>query len=134
LEKTKQVSPEPDKSLNLLELKPMRNARSEEDEAGLVTLFIPKFQSRWMARWFVPMLARPEIRLKLDKYGSYLWNACDGTATVREIGKGMSEHFGEELDPLYDRIGMFIRRLDESQSLSIKGNSREEMVSEKSGK
>ncbi|HTY12534.1 MAG TPA: PqqD family protein [Bacteroidota bacterium] len=117
--------------LNLLDLKPMRNARSEAAEDGLVTLFIPKFQNRWMVRWFVPMLARPEIRLKLDKYGSYLWNACDGTATVSEIGSRMSGHFGEELDPLYERIGMFIRRLDESGSLLIEGHSKDTMVAEK---
>lgn len=118
--------------LNLLELKPIRNTRSETNEEGLVTLFVPKFQNQWTVRWLIPLLAKPDIRLKLDKYGSYIWNACDGNTTVRDIGQKMGEHFGEEVDSLYERIGLFIRRLDESQSLLIKGKSSNGMNFEKS--
>ena len=120
------------KVLNLLELKPIRNTRSETNEEGLVTLFVPKFQNQWTVRWLIPLLAKPDIRLKLDKYGSYIWNACDGNTTVRDIGQKMGEHFGEEVDSLYERIGLFIRRLDESQSLLIKGKSSNGMNFEKS--
>ena len=85
-----------------------------------MTIFVPKFQNQMLMRWMVPLLAKPFIRLKLDTYGSYIWNACDGNTTVRDIGQKMGEHFGEEIDPLYERIGLFIRRLDESQSLLIR--------------
>lgn len=122
------VDPETAKALNLLELKPVRNARSETDEEGLVTLFVPKFQNQWTVRWLIPLLAKPHIRLKLDRYGSYIWNACDGNTTVRDIGVTMGEKFGEEIDSLYERIGLFIRRLDESQSLLITGTPKEGMV------
>ncbi len=120
--------------LNLLELKPIRNSRSETNEEGLVTLLVPKFQNQWIIRWLIPLLAKPYIRLKLDKYGSYVWNACDGDTTVRDIGQKMAEYFGEEIDSLYERIGSFIRRLDESQSLLINGKSSDEMIPEKSEK
>ena len=117
-------------ALNLLDLKPIRNTRSETNEEGLVTLFVPKFQNQWTVRWLIPFLAKPNIRLKLDRYGSYFWNACDGNTTVRDIGQKMGEEFGEDADLLYERIGLFIRRLDESQSLLIKATSNDEMVLE----
>ncbi len=115
----KRVNSESAQALNLLELRPIRNTRSETNEDGLVTLFVPKFQNQWTLRWLIPLLAKPNIRLKLDKYGSYIWNACDGNTTVRDIGQKMGEYFGEEVDSLYERIGLFIRRHDESQSLLI---------------
>jgi hypothetical protein len=121
-------------ALNLLDLKPIRNTRSETNEEGLVTLFVPKFQDQWTVRWLIPLLAKPNIRLKLDRYGSYIWNACDGNTTVRDIGRKMGEQFGEDADSLYERIGLFIRRLDESQSLLIKGTWNDEMILEKSEK
>jgi hypothetical protein len=46
----------------------------------------------------------------------------------------MGEKFGEEVDSLYERIGLFIRRLDESQSLLITGKSSNGMMLEKSEK
>lgn len=100
----------------------------------MVTLFVPKFQNQWTVRWLIPLLAKPHIRLKLDRYGSYIWNACDGNTTVRDIGQKMGEKFGEEVDSLYERIGLFIRRLDESQSLLITGKSSNGMMLEKSEK
>ncbi len=111
--------------LNLLDLKPIRNARFEATEEGLVTLFVPKFQNQWTVRWLIPLLAKPYIRLKLDTYGSYIWNACDGNTTIRDIGLSMGEKFGEEVDLLYERIGLFVRRLDESQSLLLSGQSKD---------
>ncbi len=99
-----------------------------------MTLFVPKFQDQWTVRWLIPLLAKPNIRLKLDRYGSYIWNACDGNTTVRDIGQKMGEQFGENADSLYERIGLFIRRLDESQSLLIKGTLNDEMILEKSEK
>ena len=121
----KRLNSETAQALNLLELKPVRNTRSETNEEGLVTLLVPKFQNQLIIRWLIPLLAKPYIRLKLDKYGSYIWNACDGNTTVRDIGQKMGEYFGEEVDSLYERIGLFIRRLDESQSLLIKGKSND---------
>ncbi len=121
-------------ALNLLDLKPVRNTRSETNEEGLVTLFVPKFQNQWTVRWLIPLLAKPNIRLKLDRHGSYIWNACDGDTTIRVIGQKMSEKFGEDVDSLYERIGLFIRRLDESQSLLITGKSNNGMIFEKSEK
>ena len=111
-------------SLNLLELMPRQNVQSETADDGTVTLLVPKFRSPFILRWFVPLLAKPYIRLKLDKFGSYIWSCCDGNTTVSDIAMKMGQQFGEETESLYDRIGVFIRRLDESESLVIRRSEK----------
>ena len=61
----------------------------------------------------------------LELLESRLGQSKVGNTTVRDIGQKMSEKFGEEADSLYERIGLFIRRLDESQSLLITGKSND---------
>jgi Coenzyme PQQ synthesis protein D (PqqD) len=108
--------------VNLLELKPLRNVESAPNADGTVVLIVPKFQGRFVSRWIMPVLAKPYIRLKLDAHGSYFWNECDGRSTVREIAGKMSEHFGEGIEPMLDRIGAFMRRLDESKFIRLDGS------------
>ena len=99
------------KSVNLFALKPLRTLKWETRDNELIVLLIPKFRNRLAKKWFVPMLARPHIRVKLDAFGSYLWSRCDGNTTVEEIGEQMARKFGEPVEPLYDRIGKFVQTL-----------------------
>lgn len=98
-------------SINLLDLRPARNLEWEKGEDGLVAVLVPKFRNRYVVKWFVPMLAKPTIRVKLDARGSYVWTRCDGRATVGEIGKAMAAEFGEPLDAAYDRLAKFVQQL-----------------------
>jgi hypothetical protein len=107
-------------AVNLLELKPQRTLEWETLEDGRVALLIPRFRNRFAVKWFLPMFAKPHIRLKLDGYGSFVWSRCDGKTAVEEIGKAMSEQFGEAPDPLYERIGKFLHRLEHEKFLVIK--------------
>lgn len=95
---------------NLLALKPRRNLKWEALDAEKVVLLVPKFTNRLMVKWFVPMLAKPDIRVKLDERGSYVWMRCDGGTTVESIGEGMSSRFNEPMDTTYERIGKFIQQ------------------------
>ena len=110
-----------DGTVNLLELKPARNVQSSMNTDGTVVLIVPKFQGRFVSRWIMPYLAKPHIQLKLDAHGTFFWNACDGNTSVRDIAGKMSEHFSEEVGPTLDRIGAFMRRLDESKFILIDG-------------
>lgn len=80
-------------------------------ENGRVTLIVPKFKNKYLVKWFVPLLAKPNIKVKLDALGSFVWSRCDGRTSVGQIGQDMAEAFGEPLDELYDRIGRFISKL-----------------------
>jgi hypothetical protein len=109
----------PPQDLNLLELKPRRNLEWEIREGDLITLVIPKFKSELVRKWFVPMLAKPNIRVKLDTFGSFVWNRCDGQTSVAAIGEEMSASFGEPLETLYERIGKFVAKLAHSKFLLL---------------
>ena len=113
----------PSPSVNLLSLRPLRNVRSEILEDGTTVLIVPKFASGVLSKWLGPLLAKPDMRMKLDAHGSFLWNACDGQTTVEEIAKKMSLKFGEDQESLYERIGQFVRRLDEAECLVINSST-----------
>jgi hypothetical protein len=63
--------------------------------------------------------------VKLDAYGSFIWRACDGNTTVFEIAGTMKDKFKDDLESLYERIGKFVRRLDESKFVLIDGRKSE---------
>jgi len=115
-------------ALNLLELRPVRNIRSTVNPDGTVVLAIPKFQGKFASRLIMPLLASPHIRLKLDARGSYFWNECDGSKTVLEIARQMSEHFDEGIEPMLERVGAFMRRLDESKFILLDGSHPAEEI------
>ncbi len=110
-------------TINLLELRPKRNIQWETGENGQVVLLVPKFRNGFLAKWVQPRLSRSHYRVKLDAYGSFIWNACDGNTTVFEIADTMKDKFKEDLGSLYDRIGKFVRRLDESKFVLIDGKA-----------
>ncbi|HIP74974.1 MAG TPA: PqqD family protein [Thermococcus paralvinellae] len=50
-------------------------------------------------------------RIELDEIGAYTWELCDGRKTVREIGKFLKARFGDEVEPLYQRLVTFLIEL-----------------------
>jgi hypothetical protein len=98
--------------LNLLELKPVRNVGWETDPDGRAVLLIPKFRSALMQKWVLPLLAKPNFRVKLDAHGSYIWQQCDGQTLIGEIAEKMLTAFGPEIEPVNERIAAFIRKLE----------------------
>jgi len=105
------MSSSSDRTTNLLSLKPQRNLLWETAENECVVLLVPKFRNRLVIKWFVPMLAKPNIRVTLDQLGSYCWQHFDGKTTVQEIGERMSHDFSQPVDSMYERIGKFIATL-----------------------
>lgn len=104
---------------NLLGLKPLRNLEWEEGEDDTVVLLVPKFRNRWLRRWVVPRLKRPDFRVKTDRVGTFVWRRCDGTSTVLEISRAMGREFGEDFDPRHDRIAAFVRQLAKNDCIIL---------------
>jgi hypothetical protein len=102
---------EADNGSNLLDWKPVRNLKWETREGESIVLLVPKFKNAILVHYLMPRLAKPNIRLELDAYGSFVWKHCDGQTTVLDIAEGMKAAFGESTDPSYQRIGSFIRQL-----------------------
>jgi len=105
--------------LNLLELKPLRNAKWEIAETGLAVILIPKFRNEFLVRYLLPFFAKKNFRVKLDAFGSFLWKHCDGLTNIQTIGERMKQEFGVAADPVYERLGRFLRKLEREGFVSI---------------
>lgn len=56
---------------------------------------------------------RPRVsHIALDKYGSTLWLALDGTTTVNDILNKMNEAFPDETDKMLNRVVQFLTTLE----------------------
>jgi hypothetical protein len=110
----KKISPR-----NLYELKPVRLQEWEEDAEGRVTILVPKFRKGWLARVLQPRLAKPHVRVQLDAYGSFFWICCDGETPVQKIGEKMMQRFGNDAEPVFDRLNRFLHQLENAELLKI---------------
>lgn len=101
------------KSQNYLERRPMRPAEMawSTDEEGNVTLFIENkgFYNRVAQKLF----KKPKVsQVHLDRMGSFLWPLLDGQRDITALGVLVKAHFGEEAEPLYERLAKFFQILD----------------------
>ncbi len=104
--------------INLLDLIPERNSRWEV-EGETVIILHPKFKNKFLAKTLLPRMKKPNWKIKLDDIGSWVWKHCDGKRTVREIGQGLGDCFGDRVDPVYDRLSLFFKRLESSNFVSF---------------
>lgn len=97
---------------NYLDKIPLRNEKygwSEED--GKVTLEIEN-KGMWN-RLFQKILKKPKISyVHLDEFGSFVWSMTDGEKTITQIGEAVKERFGDEAEPLYERLSKYFQILE----------------------
>lgn len=105
--------------INLLELTPAQRVPWETDEQGTVIVLVPKFESELLKRWIMPHLRYPNVRVKLDKLGSFVWKQCDGNTTVATIVDRMEAEFGNSLQGVQDRIRTFLLMLERSELVNL---------------
>ncbi len=98
---------------NYLERIPVRsdNLPWKIDENGFVTVEVEnKGAMNKIAQKF---FKKPKISyIHLDKNGSFVWPLIDGEKSILEIGKSVEKEFGEEANPLYERLAQFFRILE----------------------
>ena len=57
---------------------------------------------------------RPKVsHIKLEGMGSFIFRCIDGKSTVYDIGKLVKEKFGEEAEPLYERLSVYMKQLEQ---------------------
>ncbi len=57
---------------------------------------------------------RPKVsHITLEGMGSFIFTCIDGTCSVYEIGKLVKEKYGPEAEPLYERLSVYMKRLEE---------------------
>lgn len=106
-------------TLNLLELVPHRCREFDVDEHEIVTVSMPRFEHAWMLRYFVPRWKSPYVRTRLDDIGSFIWLQCDGETPVQVIADRMFERFGENVEPVHDRLKVFLQQLTRRTWLTL---------------
>ena len=66
------------------------------------------------------LMKKPRISMiHLDELGSFVWQQMDGERTVYEIAERVKEHFGENADPLYNRLVTYVDTLRSYQFIHI---------------
>jgi hypothetical protein len=106
--------------MNLLELVPVHNIQWEKIE-GLIVLLKPKFKHPILIKYLLPRMKSPHFKIKLDEIGSYFWENCDGNRTVGELAEIQKKKFGEKIEPLYDRISLFLQNLEKHGFIRLEG-------------
>lgn len=114
------------KSENLLDYKPHRNALFpwKIGKNGHVLVVV---EHKGIADRLVQVLLKKTrySDIELDDLGSFVWQKLDGETSVYEIGQMVKEKFGDKAEPLYERLGNYIKILHENKFIVYKDHSKE---------
>jgi len=106
---------------NILDMIPLRSYEWEE-KGETISVKVPKFRSKLGQKFCSLIKKKRTYRVNLDEYGSYVWKLCDGRRTVREIGNSLKEKFGEDLEPVYERVAELFNIMEANKLISYKRN------------
>jgi len=108
------------KSANTLDLTPLKIYLEQKNDDGLITVIIPKFKNKIAVKLFSPRLKSDHFKIKLDKFGSAVWENINGKTKVEKIIKDVKKKFGDELEQEEERITKFIFQLYSQGFISFK--------------
>ena len=100
-------------SENYLERRPIRPERIKwsVDEEGSVTLDIEN--TGFFNRVAQKLFKKPKVsHVHLDKLGSFVWPLIDGEKDIVTLGVLVKERFGQEAEPLYERLAKYFQILE----------------------
>lgn len=106
---------------NFLDLIPVRTGSQdwETDENGMVQIIIPR--DKVLDKMVRVFFKTPKtMTISLDAHGSAVWTAIDGQNTVYDIGSILEERFGDDAQPLYERLSKYINILRNNKFISLK--------------
>ncbi len=99
------------RNLNYLEMHPFRRYEFEFRGNELVDVLVPRFTSKFAAKYILPRMKNPYIRANLDELGSYLWLNIDGETSVSILIDKMVERFSDRVEPATERVLLFLTQL-----------------------
>lgn len=101
------------KSENYLERRPARaeHIKWSVDDEGIVTMDIEN--KGFFNRVAQKLFRKPRVsHIHLDRMGSYVWPLMDGEKDILALGIQVKECFGDEAEPLYERLAKYFQILD----------------------
>jgi hypothetical protein len=96
---------------NILCCFPRRAVNWDMDQNNNVVLYKPKYENSFLVKYLLPKMKNPYIKISLDKIGSWVWQEINGKKSVEEIGKKLYQEFGKDVEPVFERLGLFINQL-----------------------
>lgn len=108
------------KNDNLLALIPVMNSELKWriNEEGNVQMVIPR--TKMLDTIVRKFIKTPETMvIDLDEMGSFIWNQIDGKKSVGEIAIHLKEEFGEMVEPLYERLGIYLNILRNNKWIEL---------------
>jgi hypothetical protein len=108
------------KELNLYDLVPARTCDHRERDDGTVDVVMPRYGGGALGRFLGGFVRNRSVHVHLDDIGTGVWRLCDGRHTVHEIGESLHRQFGERIDPVYDRLELFLRQMKKSGMIEFR--------------
>lgn len=99
---------------------PLRKCSFVRREDGTVEVFVPRYGEGRVGRFLGRFLRNEPVRLKLDEIGTLTWELCDGSHPVLTIADRLRERFGEEVEPVYDRLAVFFMQMEKREMIEWK--------------
>ena len=115
------MSNKKNKSTNYLDYIPQRieSYKWDQDKEGNVTIFVEN--KGIFNRIAQKTLKKPEVsQIHLQGIGNFVWSLIDGETSIYDLGIKVKEHYGDEAEPLYERLSEYMRMLEQYGFISIK--------------
>ena len=106
------------KHRNLLEMTPRRVREWKEGDDGRVRILVPRYGAHRLGRWAAAQMGSKAISVRLDRTGSLIWNACDGSRNVGEITSAIAGQMEDDSEDLMERVAHYFRELEVSRFIS----------------
>jgi len=103
------------KKINLEKVVPRRLVDSRTEENGKITLLKPKFKNPFLKKYILPKLKSKHFKIHLDDIGTIVWKKIDGNKNGVEIAREVQEEIDEDLEPLYQRLAIFLSALKNNE-------------------
>ena len=79
-------------------------------------MLVPPYGRGRLGRKLEKWLRAPSHEVHLDDIGTFVWQRCDGATRVGSIAEAMREHFGERVEPVEDRLVLFLQQQGEQRA------------------
>ncbi|MEI7489805.1 MAG: PqqD family protein [Bacteroidota bacterium] len=111
------------KQANTLDLHPIKLLGSEKREEDTLNILLPRFKNNLANKLFQPKWKEEFIKIKLDAFGSAVWEQLDGNRNTGEICNKLRDTFPEKLQPpeeTEDRVSTFLSMLYQQRFISFR--------------
>ncbi len=108
------------KGANYLELTPVRTQAFEIDDDRKVVLLVPKFSNKKLSNFLMPKGKPTHFKIHFDELGSATWLTIDDKMNVNQLCMLLSEKFGEQIHPVYERVTKFLTLMYEQRYITFK--------------